>query len=87
MARIVRRVFGSLFVLLGAVVIVRGAEVNLYHSLRHIATGLAALSVGCAGSPAAAKAFARAFGRFYLALGGLGMLVGDPTLSRRLELA
>jgi hypothetical protein len=83
MAKLACWVFGLLFVVIGAVVIVRGAEVDLYHNLLHIATGVVALGVGVSRSSSAAKAFCFGSGAFYLALGGLGMVLGDSSLDRQ----
>ena len=82
MARWTCRILGASFVLLGLTVIVGGRPVDPYHNLLHVATGAAALYLGFAGSPSAAKRFCLGFGAFYLALGTLGLLLGDPTLNR-----
>src|SRR6185295_609858 len=79
-------VLGVIFVGIGALVIVRGAEVNPYHNALHIVTGVGALAVGLGGSSAAARRFCLGFGVFYLAFGGLGMLLGDPALDRLWQL-
>src|SRR2546423_7950011 len=82
MARLACKVFGIVFVAIGLLVIVRGADVDPYHNLLHLATGVAALYVGFVGSSSGARAFCRGFGVFYLALGGLGLILGDPTMNR-----
>ena len=82
MAKIICKVFGILFVAIGLVVFARGGQVDPYHNLLHVATGLVALYFGFVGSASGARRFCQAFGLFYLALGGLGMLLGDPALDR-----
>ena len=75
-------IFGVLFVGIGLVLILRGADVDPYHNLLHVATGLVMLGVGASRSASAARACCLGFGAFYLALGGLGMVLGDPSLDR-----
>jgi hypothetical protein len=82
MARMTCKVFGVLFVAIGLVVLVRGGEDSLYHNLLHLATGSVALAIGFVGSATAAQRFCQLFGGFYLALGALGLLLGDPAASR-----
>jgi hypothetical protein len=79
MARLVCWIFGALFVGIGLLVILRGVEVDPYHNGLHIATGLAMLAVAGRG---AARLFCLGAGAFYLALGGLGIALGDPALDR-----
>ena len=76
------RIVGVIFVAIGLVVIVRGGQVDPYHNLLHVATGVVALYVGFVRSVAGARAFCLGFGAFYLALGGLGLVLGDPTMDR-----
>jgi hypothetical protein len=75
-------IFGILFVGIGLVLILRGADVDRYHNLLHVATGMVMLGVGASRSASAARACCLGFGAFYLALGGLGMVLGDPSLDR-----
>jgi hypothetical protein len=82
-ARIACWIFGILFVGIGLLIVVRGAAMDPYHNALHIATGLAALAVALSRSTPAARRFCLGFGAFYLILGGLGMLLGDPSLDRR----
>ena len=82
MARLACKVFGVIFVAIGLVVIVRGGQVDPNHNLLHVATGVAALYFGFVGSVSAAKRFCQTFGLFYLALGVLGMVLGDPAMNR-----
>jgi hypothetical protein len=82
MARMACKVFGVLFVTIGLVVLARGDEPNLYHNLLHLATGAVALAIGFVGSAGAARRFCQLFGGFYLALGVLGLLLGDPAAGR-----
>jgi hypothetical protein len=79
---LVCRIVGVIFVAMGLVVIVRGASVDQYHNLLHVATGLIALYFGFSGSFAGAKSFCLGSGAFYLALGALGMVLGDPSMNR-----
>ena len=56
-----------------------GDEADLYHNLLHLVTGAVGVYVGFVGSPAWARRFCLAFGAGYLALGGLGFVLGDPS--------
>ena len=79
MATITSKVIGVLYVVLGAAGFVLGDEANLYHNLLHLATGVVGVYVGFFGSSASARRFCLAFGAGYLALGGLGFALGDPS--------
>lgn len=79
---VMSRVFGVIFGALGLVFLVRGAPEDLYHNLLHLATGLVALYLGFFGTLRAARTLCVGFGVFYLALGGLGIALGDPSLGR-----
>jgi hypothetical protein len=83
MARLVCKVLGFAFVAIGLMMIVRGADENAYHNLLHLVTGAGALAVGFIGSTRSVKRFCQGFGGFYLALGVLGMLLGDPSMNRQ----
>ncbi|HEY1295711.1 MAG TPA: DUF4383 domain-containing protein [Chloroflexota bacterium] len=85
-AAIVCRMLGAIFVAIGVVAVFRGSPENLYHNLLHIATGIIALYVGIARPGAGARAFAVAFGVFYLALGTLGIVIGDAAMNRLWEI-
>ncbi|HEY4049080.1 MAG TPA: DUF4383 domain-containing protein [Acidobacteriaceae bacterium] len=77
-AKAVCQIFGVLFVLIGVVMLFRGAPVDKYHNLLHLAWGAIALCIGFAGSTSAARGFCTGSGGFYLGLGVLGMLYGNP---------
>ena len=78
-AKMACRVFGGLFVLLGAMVFAgRGDK---YHNLMHLVWGALALGASFLG-PAVAKLFCIGSGVFYLALAILGLLIGNPSMNR-----
>ena len=78
-AKMACRVFGGLFVLLGAMVFAgRGDK---YHNLMHLVWGALALGASFLG-PAVAKRFCIGSGVFYLALAILGLLIGNPSMNR-----
>jgi hypothetical protein len=77
-----RQIFGVLFVAIGLMIIFRSEAEDQYHNLLHLATGVAALWLGFAGSPVAARVFCVGFGLFYLGFGMLGLMAGDPAASR-----
>ena len=81
MAKAICKVLGVAFVLIGAVVVLRGAPVDPYHNLLHVATGFVALAFGFAGSASAARGFCSGFGLFYFAFGLVGLVAGDPNLN------
>jgi len=76
------RILGVGFIAIGLLVIVRGAAVDPYHNLLHVATGVVAAGIGFRGSRSAARNFCTAFGVGYIVLGGLGLLLGDPLMDR-----
>lgn len=80
-AKIVLRLFGGLFVLMGILAMVSGMRVDRYHNLMHLTWGLLAVGMSFAGNRAA-KLFCIGSGAFYLALGILGLLIGDPAMNR-----
>src|SRR5215217_44799 len=82
LAKLACWIFGVLFVGIGLLIILRGGEVDPYHNLLHIATGVVALGVAASRSARAARGFCLGSGAFYLALGGLGMVLGDPAMDR-----
>lgn len=82
MARTVCKVLGFFFVLTGLSVAVFGGQVDKYHNLLHLVTGVIALGFGFGRSLSGAKGFCLGFGVFYLVLGLLGMVLGDPTTNR-----
>jgi len=81
-AAVICMVLGAIFVAIGLVAIVRGPQENLYHNLLHVATGAVALYLGFTSPASAAKTFCVVFGAFYLALGALGFILGDPAVNR-----
>ena len=86
LAPLVCKGLGAIFILVGAMVAVRGGMAVDYHNLLHLATGVIALYVGLAAPVSGAKVFCLAFGAFYLALGALGVVVGDPAMDRLMQL-
>jgi Domain of unknown function (DUF4383) len=79
-AKMACRVFGGLFVLMGAMVFV-GGRGDKYHNLMHLVWGALALGASFLG-PAVAKRFCVASGVFYLSLAILGLLVGNLLMNR-----
>lgn len=81
MAKTVCKILGVVFLLVGVAGFVKsdllGANLTLAHNLVHIVSGVIALYFGFAGALSAAKAFSLVFGVVYLALGILGMALGD----------
>jgi hypothetical protein len=85
MAKIVCKILGVLFFVIGIVGLVIGEDAHRYHALVHLATGLIALYFGFAGSLSSARGVCLALGVFYLlGLGILGLvswLTGNPAMS------
>jgi hypothetical protein len=85
MARIVCKILGILFFVIGIVGLVIGEDAHRYHALVHLATGLIAVYFGFAGSLSSARGVCLALGVFYLlGLGILGLvssLTGNPAMS------
>jgi Domain of unknown function (DUF4383) len=79
-AKMACRLFGGLFVLLGAMVFV-GGRGDKYHNLMHLVWGTLALGASFLG-PVVAKRFCIGSGVFYLALALLGLLIGNPSMNR-----
>ena len=77
-AQAVCQIFGLLFVLMGLVLLLRGAPVDRYQNLIHLLWGALALWIGFANAGVSARIFSRASGAFFLALGVAGFLLGDP---------
>jgi len=82
MAKLVCKIFGVLFIAIGLLVMIRRADVDMYHNFLHLGTGIIAAWLGFAGSRSAAKNFCLAFGAFYLLFGLSGIVAGDPSLDR-----
>jgi hypothetical protein len=85
MAKIISRVIGVLYLVLGGAGFALGDEADLYHNVLHLLTGVVGVYVGYVGSLAAARAFCLVFGAGYLAFGALGFVLGDPSLEYALD--
>jgi hypothetical protein len=81
MAKIVCKILGVLFVVIGLAVFAFGEDADWYHNLLHFVTGIVALYFGFASSRSAAKAFCLASGAAYLAFGLLGFAFGNPAVN------
>jgi hypothetical protein len=81
MAKTVCKILGVVFLLVGVCGFVAphllGAHLTPAHNVVHIVSGIIALYFGFAGTLSGAKMFALVFGVVYLALGILGMALGD----------
>ena len=86
MAKTVCKVLGVVFLLVGVAGFAKsdllGAHLTPPHNLVHIVSGVIALYFGFAGSLSGARGFALVFGVVYLALGILGLVLGDPAMAR-----
>lgn len=86
MAKTVCKILGVAFLLVGVIGFVAptllGFHLTPAHNLVHIVSGVAAIYFGFAGSLAQAKGFCLIFGIVYLALGALGMTMGDAANNR-----
>jgi hypothetical protein len=86
MAKTVCKVLGVVFLVVGvagfAAPTLLGAHLTPPHNLVHIVSGVIALYFGFAGSLSGARVFALVFGVVYLALGILGLVLGDPAMAR-----
>lgn len=80
-SKVLLRLFGSLFVLMSALVMVTGLHTDKYHNLMHLTWGLLAVGASFM-SATAAKRFLTGSGVFYLALAILGLTIGDPSMNR-----
>ena len=85
MAKTVAKVMGLVLLLLGVLGFTHvldslGAHLSPAHNLVHIVSGVIALYFGFAGSLSGAKSFCLVFGLVYLALGVLGLVMGDLNL-------
>jgi len=85
MAKLICKILGVVFVLVGIVGFVMpgflGTHLSLAHNLVHIISGVVALYFGFAGSPSAARGFCIVFGLVYLLLGIVGFVMGHPGAS------
>lgn len=82
MAKTVCKILGVVFLLVGvcgfAAPTLLGAHLSPIHNVIHIVSGAIALYFGFAGTMSAAKTFCLVFGVVYLALGVLGLALGQP---------
>ena len=82
MAKTVCKILGVVFLLVGlcgfAAPTLLGAHLSPIHNVIHIVSGAIALYLGFAGTLSAAKTFCLVFGVVYLALGVLGLALGQP---------
>ena len=86
MAKTLCKVLGVVFLLVGiagfAAPTLMGFHLGPAHNLVHLLSGAIALYLGFSGSLSAAKTFCLVFGLVYLALGILGMVMGDAANNR-----
>lgn len=86
MAKTLCKVLGAVFLLVGiagfAAPTLMGLHLAPAHNLVHLLSGAIALYLGFSGSLSAAKTFCLVFGLVYLALGILGMVMGDAANNR-----
>jgi hypothetical protein len=75
------KLLGSIFVVIGLLIIVRGAPVDRYHNLLHLVWGAMALLIGFGAPAVTAKWFVTGSGAAYLILGLCGMLLGNPMMN------
>lgn len=85
MAKTVAKIMGVVLLLVGVLGFTHlldslGAHLSPVHNLVHIISGVLSLYFGFAGSLSGAKAFCTIFGLVYLALGIIGITMGDLTL-------
>jgi len=90
MAKTVCKVLGVVFLLVGVCGFAKadllGAHLTPPHNLVHIVSGVIALYFGFAGSLAGARGFCLVFGVLYLALGIIGLALGDPANQRLVQI-
>ena len=81
MAKTVCKILGVVFLLVGVIGFAApnllGAHLTPAHNVVHLVSGVLALYFGFAGTLSAAKMFSLVFGVVYLALGILGMALGE----------
>jgi len=78
--KMVCRLVGGLFAVMGALVIVGGAHVDKYHNLMHLVWGAFAFGASFL-SLAMVKRSCIASGVFYLTLAALGLIIGNPSMN------
>ena len=85
MAKLVCKLLGVVFVLVGvagfAAPALLGTHLSLAHNAVHLISGAIALYFGFAASPSAARGFCLLFGAVYLLLGIVGFVLGHPGAS------
>ena len=80
-AKMVLRVFGAIFVLMGGLVLATRLHADHYHNLMHMVWG--ALAIGASFLTAkAAKFYCLGSGLFYMTLAVLGLAIGDSASGR-----
>ena len=82
MAKTVAKIMGLVLLLVGVLGFTHvldslGAHLSPTHNLVHILSGVIALYFGFAGTLSGAKGFCLVFGLVYLALGVVGLVMGD----------
>ena len=86
MAKTVCKILGVAFLLVGVAGFAKptllGFHLGPAHNLVHIVSGVIALYFGFAGSLSGAKGFCLIFGVVFMALGFLGMALGDAAMNR-----
>jgi hypothetical protein len=85
MAKLVCKILGVVFLLVGvagfAAPGLLGTHLSLAHNAVHLISGAVALYFGFAGSPSGARGFCLVFGAVYLLLGIVGFVLGHPGTS------
>lgn len=85
MAKLVCKLLGVVFVLVGvagfAMPGLLGTHLSLAHNAVHLISGAIALYFGFAGSASGARTFCLVFGAVYLLLGVVGFVMGHPDAS------
>jgi hypothetical protein len=80
-SKMVMRFFGSIFVLMGVVVMASGLHTDRYHNMMHMLWGALALGASFL-TVRAARFFCIGSGLFYLTLAILGLVIGNPASQR-----
>ena len=80
-AKVACRIFGGLFVFMGILAIVAGTRIDKYHNLMQLTWGVFALAASFMGAKVAER-YCIGSGIFYLTLAVLGLLLGNPLMSR-----
>jgi hypothetical protein len=80
-AQMACRFFGGMFVLMSVLIFAGRLPTDKYHNLMHLTWGALAVGVSYLGT-SVAKRFCIGSGVFYLALGVVGLLIGNPSMNR-----